>query len=270
MLHRDLTRLFRRSTYIAYDVDYSIAFLHGDSPMPDKHKIFRDAVSLEPADRLRLIARLWASLPADHWAAPTAAERKEIEHRLAANDSDALADASWRMADRILAERRAADRLHSIGSRVYGAPRRFDLATIFAVTSSYALLFGGLSLLFSEFGAPGAYPIVSGVIGGFITIVGIGQAVLFGGTKPRQASFLVGGVLTVLICIGSWILSPRLYPAPVILFMLGFAVVGGVILGYCAGGLVGGVFLFADLIRGRFGRSSPAPPSAEQHPLDAG
>jgi len=34
--------------------------------MPDIKQIFRDAASLEPAERLRLIARLWISLPPDH------------------------------------------------------------------------------------------------------------------------------------------------------------------------------------------------------------
>ena len=37
------------------------------------------AGALEPNDRLRLIARLWASLPADHWAAPTPYELHEFE-----------------------------------------------------------------------------------------------------------------------------------------------------------------------------------------------
>ena len=117
--------------------------------MSDIQQIFRDAQSLEPADRLRLIARLWASMPPDHWAAPTAKERAEIERRLDGPAFDALGDASWRIAERVRANRGPTTR-----PTVYSAPRRFDLATIFVVTSAYAMLFGGLCAL-------GAWPIVS-------------------------------------------------------------------------------------------------------------
>ena len=216
----------------------------GHIPMSDIKQVYRDAASLEPADRLRLIARLWASLPTDHWAAPTAKERAEIERRLNDRDADAVADASWRIAERI--------RAGCVEPRptVYSAPRRFDLATIFVVTSAYAILFGGFSAL-------GAWPIVSVVIGGYITVVGIGQAVLFGSEKPRSASILVGVVLHAIIWIGTWVAAPRLLPAAFVIFMAGYIVIGGVILGYCAGTLVGGVFLLADVLRGRFGRKSP-------------
>lgn len=223
----------------------------GHSPMPDIKQIFRDAASLEPAERLRLIARLWISLPPDHWAAPTAKERADVERRLDKRDFDAVADASWRISDRLLDNREPPRRT------VYSAPRRFDLATIFVVTSAYAILFGGFSAL-------GAWPIVSVAIGGFVTLVGIGQAVLFRGEKPRSASSLVGVILLVITFIGIWIAIPRLYPTWVLLTMTGIAVGGGFILGYCAGALVGGVFLAADLLRGRFWRRSPAAPQIEQ------
>jgi hypothetical protein len=144
---------------------------------------------------------------------------------------------------------------------VYSAPRRFDLATIFVVTSAYAMLFGGLSAL-------GAWPIVSVVIGGFITAVGIGQAVLFGGGKPRSASILVGVVLHVIIYLGIWIAFPRLFPAWFLLMMTGYVVIGGFILGYCAGALVGGVFLMADMLRGKFQFKSSLAPQIDQDVAD--
>lgn len=226
--------------------------------MPDIQQIYRDAASLEPGDRLRLIARLWVSMPADHWAAPTAREREEIERRLDQRDFDALADASWRIADRLVDHRQTPP-----GPKVYSAPRRFDLATIFVVTSAYGLLFGALNAL-------GAWPIVSAVIAGFITIVGIGQALLFGGKKPRAASVLVGVVLHVVIWTSIMAVSPRFYPPEAWLAMVAAVVVSGVMLGYCAGGLVGGVFLLADVLRGRFGQKSPPAPPLPSNAADAG
>jgi hypothetical protein len=225
--------------------------------MPDIHEVYRSAASLEPAERLRLIARLWASMPEDHWAAPTAKERAEIQRRIDQRDFDAVADASWRIAERMRA------RFDEPGPQVYSAPRRFDLATIFVVTSAYALLLGGFS-------AMDASPIVSFVIGGFVVAVGIGQAVLFGGEKPRAASVLVGIVMHAIFWIGFWIYYPRVYPSEAILFVVGFIVVGGAILGYCSGALVGGVFLVADKIRSRFGRSARPEPPIDQDAAELG
>jgi putative addiction module component (TIGR02574 family) len=223
--------------------------------MPDIRQITVDVSSLEPDERLRLIAQLWLSLPPDHWAAPTHKERAEIERRLKERDFDAVGDVSWRIADRMNA------RFGPPCPTVYSAPRRFDLATIFVVTSAYAILFGGFSAL-------GAWPIVSVVIGGFITIVGIGQAVLFGGKKPRSASMLVGVILHAIIWIGAWIAYPRIYSATLVLFVTGYVVIGGVILGYCAGALVGSVFLVADILRRRYRWTSSHSPKIDQDATD--
>jgi hypothetical protein len=209
--------------------------------MTDIDRVLHDAKSLEPADRLRLIARLWLTMPADHWTVPTAAERAEFDRLLDDRDSDGIATASRRIAQRIQA------RFDPPRPTVYSVPRRFDLATIFVVTSAYAMLFGGLSAL-------GASPIVSVVIGGFVTAVGIGQAVLFGGQRPRSASVLAGVVLHAFIWIVYWIADPRLLPTEAVLFITGYVVIGGCILGYCVGGLVGGVFLVADMFRRRLRR----------------
>ena len=171
--------------------------------------------------------------------------------------SDRANSTRWRIAERIRAG------YHQPRPTVYSAPRRFDLATIFVVTSAYAILFGGLSAL-------DAFPIVSFVIGGFVTFVGIGQAVLFRGEKPRSASMLVGVVLHAIIWIGAWVAFPRMYPAALILFIAGYAVVGGVILGYCAGTLVGGVFLVADKLRGRFSVKSSLATPTDQPASDIG
>jgi putative addiction module component (TIGR02574 family) len=63
------------------------------------------AKSLEPNDRLRLIMNLWASLPADHWAAPTPYELHEFERRLRAHDEGRLLDAPWDFVQNIVKNR---------------------------------------------------------------------------------------------------------------------------------------------------------------------
>ena len=79
---------------------------------------------------------------------------------------------------------------------IYSAPRRFDLATIMVVTLAYALLLAGLRLLRMP---------PSGVlhVAGCITCVGIGQALLFRGKRPRLSSILVG----VAYLVGSYVID---------------------------------------------------------------
>lgn len=130
--------------------------------------------------------------------------------------------------------------LHSV-SKLYSAPRRFDLATMMAVTLAYALLFGAFRLAGIQ---------ATGVVlaAGFITCVGVSQAVLFRGKKPRLSSVLVGavcllGVYVVDIAIRDTLLAPDLAAT-----LMWFAVLGA-ILGYFAGVAVGTVFLVSDVIR---------------------
>lgn len=138
------------------------------------------AEPLSPDDRLRLIARLWASLPPDHWAAPSPAELAELRRRLPEHDAGQTAEVPWEIVSRMLVNHEVAQR-----GRIYSAPRRFDLFTVMIVTAAYALLLGGMSALRFP-------PVVSGYVAGFITLVGIGQAVLFGGRWPRFASVVSG------------------------------------------------------------------------------
>jgi hypothetical protein len=130
--------------------------------------------------------------------------------------------------------------------RFYAAPRRFDLATILVVTAAYSILLGCLSGF-------GAHPILSTTVAGFITFVGLGQALLFGGRRPRLASSLVGGCMFGLPITAGLMLLPQPRPAPPINFasvFIGYALCGA-ILGYLAGVLIGGVFLVADVVRRR-------------------
>jgi hypothetical protein len=121
--------------------------------------------------------------------------------------------------------------------RVFSAPRRYDLATLFVVTCAYALLFG--IMRWASWG-----PTVFASVAGFITCVGAAQALLFGGKSPRVASLCVG------FAAGSVVLVTG---------VMRWGVVGGLALccpvtaivafGYMAGVLVGGVFLVAHGIR---------------------
>jgi putative addiction module component (TIGR02574 family) len=200
------------------------------------------AAQLDPDDRLRLIARLWASLPPEHWAAPSAAELAEVERRLAQFDSGQTAEVPWEIVNRMLVRHEATSR-----RRVYSAPRRFDLATVFVVTTAYSLLLAALS----------AFQLPAGAIAmvtGFITLVGVGQAFLFHGQRPRLASILMGLLCYTAPSLATWFIGNRMMPPGFVMMMLGNGIVGGAVLGYLAGVLVGGVFLVADVVRRKFGR----------------
>jgi hypothetical protein len=135
--------------------------------------------------------------------------------------------------------------------KVYSVPRRYDLATLMAVTFAYALLFGGMR--FWEFP-----PLAVGGVSLFVTLVGLGQAVLFRGRRPRAASAVMGilGFSAVL----AWIVisnnDPISLPAAAI-----YSSIWGTILGYLAGVLVAGVFLIAELIRRLLRRLSTRKPA---------
>jgi putative addiction module component (TIGR02574 family) len=214
------------------------------TPVSAASAAYQLAKSLQPDDRLRLIAQLWASLPADHWAAPTETELKELERRLADGDAEALAIVPWKIMRQIAASRPDPA---IVLPKIYSAPRRFDLATIFVVMSAYSILFAAMSGL--QFP-----PQASLMVGGFITIVGIGQAVLFGGRKPRLAS-VVTGLAAFLVGLLVSLFEPRMYARPLILIVMSAWLIVGAAAGYVAGVLVGGVFLVADLLRKAYDRS---------------
>src|SRR5688572_12496107 len=76
--------------------------------------------------------------------------------------------------------------------QVYAANRRFDLVTLFVIIFGYAALFAiGRALRVS--------PVIILVFGGYVTCVGIGQALLFGGRHPRAASMIIGVILLMVM-----------------------------------------------------------------------
>jgi hypothetical protein len=202
---------------------------------------FRAAEPLDPDDRMRLIARLWESLPADYWAAPDGEERASVRGMLAGNDMRGLAGLPRRIAKRLLAVPAAPP-----AESIYSAPRRFDLATVFAVTSAYSLLFAVTSYVV---GYLDLSPAASLFVGGFVTLVGVAQAVLFGGQNARIASVGTGVVLCVLWNLYMVIWPPRYFSGIAMIFLLPISAALGVFFGYTAGVMVGGVFLVADKIR---------------------
>ena len=124
----------------------------------------------------------------------------------------------------------------------YGAQRVFDLFTLMAITLAFALLFGAMKAL-------DASPEVFFGVTSFVTFVGIGQMLLFGGKSPRLAS-LVGGPLALLLTTVSLAIWYGRWASTATICSLIF----GVPAGYLAGGMVAGVFLIADSLRARFTR----------------
>ena len=236
--------------------------------------VLRAAESLEPDDRLRLIAELWASLPPDHWAAPTAVQLAQLRRQC--NQLNAPAPEPPAGRDPIATP--AWDALRgfllpgSLQSRpnLYHATRRFDLATIFVAMGVYSVLLAAMSML--QFQA--AAQIYLGI---FVLVVGIGQAVLEPYYDARRSSILVGAGFHTLCSLVLWYFFVR---SDFIITFIGIVLMNGVLcgaaMGYMAGVLVGGVYLLADVLRGKFeyvksdaskaGTMESAPPAP--HPLD--
>ncbi|TWU04478.1 hypothetical protein [Stieleria varia] len=126
---------------------------------------------------------------------------------------------------------------------LFSFPRRFDLASLLAISTGYSLLFAAVHLLDG-----GVY--VGFAIGGFLATVAIAQAVLMGGKKPREASVIAGGVYSLTVIVVGAAFAGEFG------MELMCAIVGGLFwgppAGYLAGTLVGGVFLVADALRRMF------------------
>jgi hypothetical protein len=222
---------------------------------PEPGDVLRQAEQLEPDDRLRVMTGIWASLPSWHSASPKPNELAELRKHLEDYDAGQVNHFPWAPV-RIL----MADSKPSPAWRVYSAPRRFDLTTIFIVTLAYSLLFGAMSALSFPAGT-------SAAIGGFILLVGAGQALLFGGTRPRTASLLVGTLIYSAAMLVVWIINgQRIMSASTLLIMSTYAIVGGAILGYLAGIIVGAVFLIADKLRMFFSRRRRQPGEEQSTP----
>jgi hypothetical protein len=122
--------------------------------------------------------------------------------------------------------------------KIYCVPRRFDLATLFAVSTAFALLFG-------LFGQLGSTPWQLLLLFVYISGVGLAQALVFGGRAPRAASVFAGAVLMSGYL--ALLVPGNNYLAAVAAFLFSSLFTGA--LGYLTGAVIGGVFLVADLLR---------------------
>jgi putative addiction module component (TIGR02574 family) len=216
-----------------------------------------DAISsaekLQPADRLQLIKRLWRSIPRDYWPQQSDVQMADVSRRLAKLGVERTESVPWPIVEQLM-----ADCARSSGNQVFAAPRRFDLSTIFVVTVAFALLFAGMRVLPIP-------PFVSVIVGGYFALIGLGQAFLFRGNRPRTASMLVGTLYYGLGALIIWQLSgPRARPTFDILISGVFVLIFGAILGFVAGALVGSVFMIADFMRNMMPRQMAAD-EAEYH-----
>ena len=130
-------------------------------------------------------------------------------------------------------------------TRVYSVPRRYDLATLFAVSLAYSLAFGAMRLC--QFSAT-AFAIVAA----FVTCVGLAQALLFKGQAPRAASLLVGMAFgpTYAVFVAVLGAGPDVGRAVAEILPLAlFLAIPGAMIGYATGVAVGGIFLIAEYVR---------------------
>lgn len=136
-----------------------------------------------------------------------------------------------------------------LGAESYGAPRVFDIFTIFAVTLAFALLFTCLKFLQPALGMELAPTVVSFSV--FVTLVGVAQMLLWHGKKPRPASLVAGPIIWFVIGTANVLIYSGVRGLPMA-FGIVCSMPVGVFAGYLAGALVAGVFLLADRFRQRF------------------
>lgn len=214
-------------------------------PQPTVDQLHRLALPLEPDDRLRLVTRLWKSLPYSHRSAFLTLQLEQRHddpyNNFYAPPQTAI-DPLWPKINKVLFDR-------SNISELYSAPRRFDLATIFVVTAAYSLLLGALTAL-------GAPPVVKVVLSLLVAIIATTQALFLPIANPRGVSILTGAAAYTVISIVLWFSFRGIFANSFVLAFFINGIVGGAILGYLIGTVVGGVFLVAEKLRHRFERTT--------------
>jgi hypothetical protein len=208
---------------------------------PDVDNVMKLVHKLELYDRMRLIARLWESLPPASRVEMITLGLENLEHF----SGDAAGG------QRFIEPERQRPRLWRFlfdpvrTSELYSAPRRFDLATMFVGTAAYSILFGILTALDAVFDY-GPLPLL--VLGSIIAAVAVAQSIWHEFANPRGVSVIVGtAAFTLLLCLLA-VFHPRADGAALIWALMA-GLIAGPVLGYFAGVLVGGVFLVADLFR---------------------
>ena len=140
-----------------------------------------------------------------------------------------------------------------LGGESYGAPRVFDIFTLFAITLAFALLLAFLRLI--EPLLMVGLGNVAIVIGLFVTGIGLFQMILWGGKKPRLSSLIAGPFLWSAVFVSLLVFnsnSAQDLADPFFAAVVFFSKVFGIIPGYLGGAMVGGVFLLADFFRTKY------------------
>jgi hypothetical protein len=155
-------------------------------------------------------------------------------------------------------ERRKADDLFLArqGRRAARVPRRFGVGVLLLFVLLYALLFSFLSVL-------GVPPLVFLLVAIYVTAIGLGQILLFGGEKPREASIWVGVAVFLLMCtmgcladlLGHFSLVAMLQITCISAMVLTLAVP----VSYVTGCAMAGVFLLIDRLRTGVWNPDPDP-----------
>ncbi len=132
-----------------------------------------------------------------------------------------------------------------------GVPRRFGMSIVMLMMTLFAVLFAGMTAL-------GTPPAVFAMLTVLVVGVGLGQMLLYGGEYPRAASIWVGvGLFPLEVMAGMAYLANSQdirtaegdWAGLTCLFL--FSPVLGAGLGYMAGSLTGGAFLFVDWYNAR-------------------
>lgn len=205
-------------------------------------------LELSADDRLRLVVQLWKSLPAEHRSALATLQMEDT-----ARPENQLLPAP-KAAEKKPRGPTLIDNLFdpSHTSDLYTAPRRFDLATIFVVTAACSLVLGGLTVM-------GWPPIVKVVVSILAAAIAVTQAMFKTTANPRGVSVVTGAAVSTLII---WVAyaagAYRVLRTPLPVATLFFGLIGGSISGYLVGTCVGGVFLVADMVRGKFEQREPS------------
>jgi hypothetical protein len=210
---------------------------------PDLAEVTALAETLDPQDQMRLVARLFESLPPEHREATLEFGLQCIQassdKRVTRVDLPVVDSISSKLWERLF------DPAHTSG--LYSAPRRFDLATIFVVTAAYSILFGAMSAFDYYFG-----PLAKVAVGILVTVVAVAQAFYKDVANPRGVSVVTGAITQTTMMILIEIFAPHLFPEPGLIVFILYGLIGGAVSGYLAGVLVGGVFLVADALRKRY------------------
>ena len=135
------------------------------------------------------------------------------------------------------------------GAKVYSVQRRFDLSTLFVMTTVFSIVFALVRWLGGSL-APAV------MIAGNILVVGAAQAYGENRWPARKASIYVGaaywgvGVVILRVAVlSSGTSAPGIFVLPIALVQGGIAAIPGALLGYLAGAVAAGVFLIADVLR---------------------